>query len=168
MKRLGYVVLCIVVLLILNMFGDWPVNTGLDLTAGTDSIKQRFASGEPANVHLRRERGARSLFVRADSPGTPECVTDNPNATLKRRTGHDLTVDGTTWRRIYAAESSQDTLVTCRNGTEFAVGRDRHWDDMLLTALTMIALFLLVVGGESLYGKWRRAADPEDAAAGEE
>jgi hypothetical protein len=110
----------------------------------------------------------RSLFVRADSPGTPECVTNNPNATLKRRAGHDLTVDGTTWRRIYAVESSQDTLVTCRNGAEFAVGRDRHWDDMLLTALAMIAFLLLLTGGGSLYGKWRRAADPEGAAAEEE
>jgi hypothetical protein len=95
-------------------------------------------------------------------------VTDNPNATLKRRAGHDLTVDGTTWRRVYAVESSQDTLVTCRNGTEFAVGRDRHWDGMLLTALAMIASFLLVMGGVSLYDKWRRAADPEGAAAEEE
>jgi hypothetical protein len=167
MKRLGYVVLCIVVLLISSMYGSRVIDTGLDLTAGTDSIKQRFASGEPAKVHLRRERGARSLFVRADSPGTPECVTGNPNATLERRAGHDLTVDGTAWRRIYAVESSQDTLVTCRNGAEFAVGRDRHWDGMLLTALAMIALLLLVTGGGYLYDRRRRTADPNDAAAEE-
>jgi hypothetical protein len=101
-------------------------------------------------------------------PGTPVCVTTNPNATLERRAGHDLTVDGTTWRRIYAVESSQDTLVTCRNGAEFAVGRDRYWDGMLLSALLMITIFLLVTGGGSLYDRWRRAADPEDPAAEEE
>jgi hypothetical protein len=32
----------------------------------------------------------------------------------------------------------------------------------------MITVLLLVTGGESLYGKWRRAVDPEDAAAEEE
>jgi hypothetical protein len=168
-------VLWIVATLIYIPCAAWVIFTGLDLTAGTDTIQHRFASGHPVKVDLGRYSTARALFVRADSPGTPKCVTNSPDATLEHKAGHDLTVDGTTWRRIYAVDSSlnktsAEFLVTCRagKGAEFALGRDRYWEGVLLFILTFAAFILLMVGLESLYGKRKRAADPEDTAAEEE
>jgi hypothetical protein len=161
----------IVATLIYIPCAGWGIITVMDRTAGTDSIEQRFASGKPAKVYLGRQNSARALFVRADSPGTPECVTNRPDGRLERKAGHDLTVDGTTWRRIYAVSSSRSTsaefLVTCRagKGAEFALGRDRYWEGVLLGALSLVVYVLLGVGAESLYGKRKRAADPEDTVA---
>ena len=175
MKRLGHGVLWIVGMVIYIACTVWVVDTGLELTAGTDSITQRFASGKPAKVDLGRHTSARSIFVRADSPGTPRCVTNSPDATLEHRTGHDLTVDGTTWRRIYAVDSSLNKMiteyrVTCRagKGAEFALGRDRYWESVLIFVLSLAAFILLLVGGETLSARRKRAIDPEDTAAGEE
>lgn len=175
MNRLGHGVLWIVGILIYIACTVWVVNTGLELTAGTDSITQRFASGKPAKVDLGCHTSARSVFVRADSPGTPRCVTNSTDATLEHRTGHDLTVDGTTWRRIYAVDSSvnatrADFLVTCRagKGAEFALGRDRYWDSVLIFVLSLATLILLSVAGQTLYDRRKRATDPEDTVAEEE
>ncbi len=161
MKRLGHGVLWIVGMVIYIACTAWVVGAaGLDLTAGTDSITQRFASGKPEKIDLGRHTSARSIFVRADSPGTPKCVTNSPDAALEHRTGHDLTVDGTTWRRIYAVDSSLNKMtaefrVTCRagKGAEFALGRDRYWDGVLIFIVSLAALILLMVGGETLYRK---------------
>jgi hypothetical protein len=53
-------------------------------------------------------------------------------------------------------------------GAEFALGRDRYWDSVLIFVLSLATLILVSVGGQTLYGRRKRAIDPEDTAAGEE
>ncbi|MEU8124334.1 hypothetical protein AB0C21_36965 [Spirillospora sp. NPDC049024] len=174
MKSFLHGVLWIVAVLIYIPCAVWVHGTGLELTAGTDSIKRHFASGQPTKIDFPRYSSSRSIFVRAGSPGTPECVSNSPDADLEQRTGHDLTVDGATWRRIYTIDSLRKTsaeyIVTCRagKGAEFAFGRDREWDGRLLFVLSFVAFILLMVGLESLYGRRETATDPKQATSEEE
>ncbi|MFP3966608.1 hypothetical protein SMC26_30170 [Actinomadura fulvescens] len=146
----------VVVGLVVLPFGLLVVRTGAGLVTGTGKVQDRFAAGDETRIFVSGD-DERSIYVRDEPAASAGCVTPDARATLTPRTGSDLTVDGTTWHRVYVLEASREGeyRVTCRGGAGFAVDRGPGTGKGFFVGVGLV-LFFVVPAGWALVRRRRR------------